>query len=1855
MAMLVCALLLFSTNADATHFRGGNLTWQRKTNDSIKYTVNTSWRRGFFFTGTSPVVGMTANVGSFTFGDGTSTSIIATVVSEDLAGDVINTTWTVTKKYTTAGFYVANALNSGNRVCPKRTISCNGDFYNLQTRVQIGGGATNSSAVSSFPTFINLPINAPAATFTIPATDPDGDPVRFRLARTGSPSPTSGSTVDTNRESGLVTAAAPNMTLSSSGVVTMNTNGRSVDTQYSIQVMVEDYNASTGAVKSKIPVDFLIRMVAASSPPFFTSPTTVNYTVPIGTPLSFVVSAGTSDAARTVTLASVSIPSGSSMSPSLPVSGSVGGSVSSTFSWTPNSSQTGSYVITFVAQNDLGLQVFKTINITVPCALDFTSSVTNTTCNGGTNGAVSNTISNFSSTGNLSYSWSGPGGFTATTKDISSVAAGNYTFSVNDAGTACVRTKAVVIGEPAAISFTATATQPTCSYNTGSVSLSTPTGGTGTITFNSTPTTGLTTGSYTYTATDANGCTASQTVTITNPAADPAITGNANVCLGLTTALSNATAGGTWSSGSPSVATVNATTGVVTGHTLGTATITYTLSTGCIVTRVVTVSPLPVAQLVTGGGAYCAGGSGVAIGVQNTQSGVSYQLYNGATAVGSPQTGSGPSISFGMHTVAGTYSVVGTTATGCSANMSNTVTVVINPIPTVTVPSNQSVCAGSTQGALAFSGSVSGTSFSWTNNNPSIGLGAGGTGTVCGTVNEHGSVTLTAPTGSVFTSVNFASYGLPNGSCGSFTIGSCHASNSMSVVQSLLLGQNSATILAENSVFTDPCFGTFKRLYIEATYTSTGNIPAFTATNSGSSPITGTVTVTPTANGCSGTPGTFTITVNPKPTVYSVNGGGSYCSGGSGVSVGLSNSQTGVDYQLMLGSSPIGSAVAGTGSAITFGSQTTAGTYTVVATNATTSCSSNMSGSATVSINTAPTVSCSGNVSVNNSAGNCNAVVTYSSATATGTPTPSITYSHTSGSTFNVGTTNVTVTATNTCGTATCNFDVIVNDNENPHAICQNKTVYLSDVSTGGTASISVSDINNGSWDNCGLGTLSLSNTSFSCSNVGSSNTVTLTVPDVNGNSSSCTATITVVDNSAPHAICQNKTVYLSDVSTGGTASISVSDIDNGSWDNCGLGTLSLSNTSFSCSNVGSSNTVTLTVPDVNGNSSSCTATITVVDNSAPHTICQNKTVYLSDVSTGGTASISVSDINNGSWDNCGLGTLSLSNTSFNCSNVGSSNTVTLTVPDVNGNSSTCTATITVVDDAAPHAFCQNKTVYLSDVSTGGTASISVSDINNGSWDNCSLGTLSLSNTSFGCTNVGSSNTVTLTVPDVNGNSSTCTATVTVIDNSVPHAICQNKTVYLSDASSGTGSISISVSDVNNGSWDNCGIASTSLSNYSYSCSNLGANTVTLTVTDVHSLTATCTATVTVVDNSAPHAICKNKTVYLSDASSGTGSASITVSDINNGSWDNCTLGTLSLNTTSFSCSNLGANTVTLTVPDVNGNSATCTATVTVVDNSAPHVSCKNYTLNLSGGTGTVTGSNIDNGSWDNCSIASMTVSPNTFTCANAGANTVTLTVTDGSGNSASCTATVTVQYQPSCTISITPSSSTYTGGIDNNIYLGYGSQSATITANATGGSGFTYSWSPSTRLSSSTAQSPVFTPTASGTYTYTVTATNSNGCSTTCTVSFCVVDARDPSHSNKVILCHIPPGNPSNPQQLSISSSAVSAHLTGHTGDHLGPCWGGCGTGPKFGGQPVAEEHSHEFKVYPNPTEGMINVVIPDIYTSAEITIMDVTGRVVGQKSVTDNKGEVNQFDLGGVARGVYLVRINAGDDAHNVKVIVR
>lgn len=98
---------------------------------------------------------------------------------------------------------------------------------------------------------------------------------------------------------------------------------------------------------------------------------------------------------------------------------------------------------------------------------------------------------------------------------------------------------------------------------------------------------------------------------------------------------------------------------------------------------------------------------------------------------------------------------------------------------------------------------------------------------------------------------------------------------------------------------------------------------------------------------------------------YTVTGGGEYCDGGIGLPVGLDGSEMGVNYQLYLGGSPVGSPVAGDGNAISFGDQVNAGTYTVLADNIYTGCTDvPMTGNVSIIVNLLPTAPTQVNVTV---------------------------------------------------------------------------------------------------------------------------------------------------------------------------------------------------------------------------------------------------------------------------------------------------------------------------------------------------------------------------------------------------------------------------------------------------------------------------------------------------------------------------------------------------------------------------------------------------------------------------------------------------------------------------------------------------------------------------------------------------------------------------------------------------------------------------------------------------------------------------------------------------------------------------
>jgi hypothetical protein len=413
------------------------------------------------------------------------------------------------------------------------------------------------------------------------------------------------------------------------------------------------------------------------------------------------------------------------------------------------------------------------------------------------------------------------------------------------------------------------------------------------------------------------------------------------------------------------------------------------------------------------------------------------------------------------------------------------------------------------------------------------------------------------------------------------------------------------------------------------------------------------------------------------------------------------------------------------------------------------------------------------------------------------------------------------------------------------------------------------------------------------------------------------------------------------------------------------------------------------------------------------------------------------------------IGTYSFNFTNLILSNSSNENTASIALE---------TGSIAVVeDDTAPVAVCKNITVDLDET---GNASITAVQIDNGSHDASGIASMDVNPSSFTTANLGD-NSVTLSITDNNGNVSTCLSTVTIVDNISPTAVCQNLSVVLDE----TGQATITAEQVDNGSTDASGISSLELSKYSFTTDNIGDNLITLTVTDKEGNSSVCNSTINVTAPPSNYILVKSKEALLDqnnniefqlvneesikaiqfdidlplgfnlDAQNVSGTERVNGFSISVSLLTGNKYRVLVYSTSNYAIP-LGDGTVLNfpvfldreTVPgsyilditgvilsDIDNQDASTapqeTGSITVADTIAPTAVCKNITLELDvNGNATVTPEQIDGGSYDNDSIATMEVSPNSFTSENLGENTVTLTVTDTSGNVNSCTAVITIE-----------------------------------------------------------------------------------------------------------------------------------------------------------------------------------------------------------------------------------------------------
>jgi trimeric autotransporter adhesin len=572
-----------------------------------------------------------------------------------------------------------------------------------------------------------------------------------------------------------------------------------------------------------------------------------------------------------------------------------------------------------------------------------------------------------------------------------SVAAGTTTLSYVLTATGCSTSSVFTVNSlPAAI------TGPLNVCPGSAISLSSATsGGTWTSSNTGVATIGASTGyvsailagTATMSYTVSSGCRRTSVVTV-----DPipaVITGTMSVCELDTTVLASTSAGGSWSSSDPSIAMVTS-TGAVVGVSPGSATITYTLPTSCLRTTTVTVNPLPRAGNISGAGTLCLGST---LSLTDTVAGGIWSSSNTSVATVSSSGVVSP-VSLGTATIS--YGVTN----GCGTAYATAV-IPVDSMPVMpTITGGSSVCAGSTLGL-----SASAAGGSWNSSLPSVasvtstGLVSGGSAgsavisytvtNACGSATAtHNIVVLPLPDAGAISGPAFVCAG-SSISLSSSVGGGVWSSGDLAVATvdstGTLSGIAPGTVAISYS-FTNSCGTAYATVNVTVgalAYVSAITGPSLVCAGSDitlsdsvsggtwSSEDTSIATVSSTglvhglaagsvtisynvSTACSSETATKLIFVSPLPSAFSVTGSGNYCYTGSGANIILSGSQAGANYQLYLGASPFGIPLAGTGGAISFGSFTLSGTYTVLGVDTISGCASGMAGSAVVTMVAAP-------------------------------------------------------------------------------------------------------------------------------------------------------------------------------------------------------------------------------------------------------------------------------------------------------------------------------------------------------------------------------------------------------------------------------------------------------------------------------------------------------------------------------------------------------------------------------------------------------------------------------------------------------------------------------------------------------------------------------------------------------------------------------------------------------------------------------------------------------------------------------------------------------------------------------------
>lgn len=1332
---------------------------------------------------------------------------------------------------------------------------------------------------------------------------------------------------------------------------------------------------------------------------------------------------------------------------------SSGGTPPYNYSWntTPATSgssisglQAGAYTVTV---SDAGSCVdVATVIVAEPSQLTNSMTHIDNTVIGGTAGEA--TANPSGGTPSYIYSWS-PGG--ATTQTITNLAAGTYYVDIRDANS-CVISDSVNISEPPCNNFSigVTTTNVSCYWGSNGEASLTIVHGTAPYTINwsdgqtGMTATGLVAGTYSVSVTDASNCTNFETFTITEPSLlDIGLTATGASCYGYSDGTIDLSVTGgtfpysfTWYKGGDIISSAED----LINLPQGTYSVVVTDANGCSIegsAGVTQPTQLNITSVKTN--ATCSGYSDGAIDITPT-GGILPYTYSWSSGQNTQDISS---LSFGL------YTVTLTDANNCTLQSSSYIDepdpVVIhtitascpNPGETTTIATVDSITGGDE-----------------TSYNISFDNGT--------TYNGLGNYSVSLPIGATYQVVAMDGNGCSTSSPFSFSI--------------------DGEVLIDSVTF-DPCFASGTTTIPVTVYPNGGaGGPFQVSTDNGVTFGTAGTTVFNLAvgttyqivvkdvNGCRSVATTATIP-NEITATPSINTQIT-CLGGNDGSIVL---------DVAGGVSPYTYAWTGPSGYTSTSKNINGlyeGTYDVTVTDANGCSGTGSITMTTVTDVTPPTITCPSDITTNNDAGNCGASVTYTAPIGTdecplGTHT-TLTAGLASGDFFNVGTTLVTYTVTDSVGnSASCSFNVTVNDVEAPTIACPADVSVNPDPNSCSATGVTLGSPVTG--DNCGV--LSTSNDAPSSFPNGNT-TVTWTVTDIHGNTNTCTQTVTVTDAEPPTITCPAPVSVTADPGLCSASGISLGTPSTN--DNCTVA--SVTNDAPTTFPVGTT-TVTWTVTDAAGNSATCTQSVTVTDDENPSITCAaNVTVY-NDAGNCSTDAANVGLGNPSTSDNCGVATIT--NNAPATYPVGTT-TVTWIVTDIHGNTATCTQNVTVIDNENPVVVSCAAPV----TQTADPGACQATGVNLGTPtanDNCGVATMT--NDAPATFPVGTT-TVTWTITDVNGNSVTCTQTVTITDDENPTISCPAPVSVTSDPGLCSASgVTLGTPTTN----DNCAVVS--VTNDAPSTFTVGTTTVTWTVTDPAGNTATCTQDVTVTDNENPTITCAGDVTVFNDPTNCSASAS-NVSLGNPSTNDNC--GIASTTNNAPATFPVGTTTVTWTVTDIHGNSATCTQNVTVVDNEAPVViSCaapvsQTADPGICGATNVFLGTPTAN---DNCGIATMTNdAPALFP---VGVTTVTWTITDIHGNSTTCTQTVTITDDENPTITC-PSDVTVNNDPDvcfaSNVSLG------TPTTNDNCGVVGVRSDAPATF--------PV------GTTTVTWTVTDESGNTATCTQNVTVIDNQLPTIS---------------------------------------------------------------------------------------------------------------------------------------------